>query len=75
VSALAFPHTETARRVSDAERARILTDPGFGLWYTDFMAHARWTIDEGWGASEIVPFGPLQLSPASAVLHYGQEVF
>lgn len=75
MSALAFPHTETARRVSDAERARILTDPGFGLWYTDFMAHARWTIDEGWGASEIVPFGPLQLSPASAVLHYGQEVF
>ena len=75
MSALAFPQTETARRVRDDERARILTDPGFGRWYTDFMAHARWTIDEGWGSAEIIPFGPLQMSPASAVLHYGQEIF
>lgn len=75
MSALAFPQTETARRVRDDERARILTDPGFGRWYTDFMAHARWTIDEGWGSAEIIPFGPLKMSPASAVLHYGQEIF
>lgn len=75
MSALAFPQTETARRVSDDERARILADPGFGCWYTDFMAHARWTIDEGWSSAGVIPFGPLQMSPASAVLHYGQEIF
>lgn len=75
MSALAFPQTETARRVGDDERARILADPSFGRWYTDFMAHARWTIEDGWAEAEIIPFGPLQMSPASAVLHYGQEIF
>ena len=75
MSALAFTQTETARRVSDDERARILADPSFGRWYTDFMAHARWTLDGGWADGEVIPFGPLQMSPASAVLHYGQEIF
>src|SRR5699024_4220023 len=39
------------------------------------MARARWTEQDGWGAAELVPFGPVQLSPAAAVLHYGQEIF
>src|SRR5699024_2900263 len=39
------------------------------------MAHARWTVEDGWSGAEIVPFGPVQLSPAAAVLHYGQEIF
>ena len=75
MSALDFTQTSTARRVGDAERARILAAPGFGQHYTDFMAHARWTAEGGWGAAEVIPFGPLQLSPAAAVLHYGQEIF
>jgi hypothetical protein len=75
VSALAFPQTSTTRRVGDDERARILSAPGFGQHYTDFMARARWTAEGGWGQDEVVPFGPLQLSPATAVLHYGQEIF
>ncbi|WP_422114860.1 branched-chain amino acid aminotransferase [Brachybacterium sp. UNK5269] len=75
MSALAFTPTSTTRRVADDERARILADPGFGRYYTDFMARARWTEQDGWGAAELVPFGPVQLSPAAAVLHYGQEIF
>ncbi|WP_087485443.1 branched-chain amino acid aminotransferase [Brachybacterium massiliense] len=75
MSALDFTQTSTARRVGDAERARILAAPGFGQHYTDFMAHARWTVESGWGGGEVLPFGPLQLSPAAAVLHYGQEIF
>ena len=75
MSALDFTQTSTTRRVGDDERAQILADPGFGQHYTDFMARARWTVDGGWGEAEVVPFGPLQLSPAAAVLHYGQEIF
>lgn len=75
MSALDFTQTSTTRRVGDDERAQILADPGFGQHYTDFMAHARWTAEGGWGAAEVIPFGPLQLSPAAAVLHYGQEIF
>ncbi|HLQ80292.1 MAG TPA: branched-chain amino acid aminotransferase [Brachybacterium sp.] len=75
MSALDFTQTSTTRRIGDDERVRILAAPGFGRHYTDFMAHARWTVEDGWGGAEIVPFGPLQLSPAAAVLHYGQEIF
>lgn len=75
MSALTFPQSDTSRRIGDAERAAILADPGFGTHFTDFMAHARWSEGSGWSEDEIVPFGPITLSPASAVLHYGQEIF
>ena len=75
MSALTFTPTTTTRRIAEDERARILAAPGFGEHFTDFMAHARWTEQGGWTDSELVPFGPLQLSPAAAVLHYGQEIF
>lgn len=75
MSALTFTPTTTTRRIAEDERARILAAPGFGEHFTDFMAHARWTEQDGWTTSELVPFGPLQLSPAAAVLHYGQEIF
>ncbi|MEE1617137.1 branched-chain amino acid aminotransferase [Brachybacterium sp. J153] len=75
MSALAFPQSDTTRRIGDDERARTLAAPGFGQHFTDFMTHARWTVEGGWAGGEVIPFGPLQLSPASAVLHYGQEIF
>ena len=75
MSALDFHQTSTTRRVGDDERAQILAAPGFGSNFTDFMAHARWRVDGGWGEAEVIPYGPLQLSPATAVLHYAQEIF
>ncbi|GAB4095859.1 branched-chain amino acid aminotransferase [Brachybacterium horti] len=75
MSALTFTSTTTTRRVGDDERARILAAPGFGRHFTDFMARARWTAEGGWGEAEILPYGPFEISPASAVLHYGQEIF
>src|SRR5699024_2357863 len=53
VSALDFTQTSTTRRIGDDERVRILAAPGFGRHYTDFMAHARWTVEDGWGGAEI----------------------
>lgn len=75
MSALDFTQTSTTRRIGEDERATILAEPGFGRHYTDFMVHARWTEQNGWGEAEVIPFGPVQLSPAAAVLHYGQEIF
>ena len=60
---------------SDAERQAILAAPGFGLHFTDHMAVATWTAADGWHDSAIVPYGPFSLDPATAVLHYSQQVF
>ena len=31
--------------------------------------------ENGWYNAAIVPFGPIEVSPACMCLHYGQEVF
>lgn len=59
----------------DADREAVLASPGFGTTFTDHMAQATWTPESGWHDGRVVPYGPLQLDPAAAVLHYAQEVF
>lgn len=66
------PHPAPA---SSERRAQIMADLKFGQNFTDYMARAVWKAENGWGEKAVVPFGPIQLSPAAAVLHYGQEVF
>ncbi len=56
-------------------REDIKKDPGFGQYFTDHMAHIRYTNDDGWQAHEVKPYGPLVLDPAAAVFHYAQEIF
>ena len=60
---------------SESERSAILANPGFGVHFTDHMAVATWTAADGWHDSAIVPYGPFSLDPATAVLHYAQEIF
>ena len=59
----------------DATREAILANPGFGVSFTDHMAVATWTASDGWHDSAVVPYGPFSLDPATAVLHYAQEIF
>ncbi|OUZ11355.1 branched chain amino acid aminotransferase [Aeromicrobium sp. PE09-221] len=59
----------------EAERIGILANPGFGNHFTDHMFLAEWTPAEDWHDPRVVPYGPLQLDPATAVLHYAQEIF
>ena len=66
---------QNAAAKSDAEREAILADPGFGKFFTDHMFLAEWTPETDWANARVVPYGPLSLDPATAVLHYGQEVF
>ena len=60
---------------SEQERRAVLANPGFGVHFTDHMAVATWTASDGWHDSAVVPYGPFSLDPATAVLHYAQEVF
>ena len=70
-----FPLTANPSPVADDERKAILAGLHFGDSFTDHMAHARWKQGEGWGDYGVIPYGNLSLSPATAVLHYGQEIF
>ena len=48
---------------------------GFGKIFTDHMFVMDYTTGQGWHDARIVPYGPFQLDPATAVLHYAQEIF
>ena len=61
--------------MADEIRDNILKNPGFGRYFTDHMAHIRWTGDAAWHGHQVRPYGPLTLDPAASVLHYGQEIF
>lgn len=60
---------------SEAERNEILKDPAFGQVFTDHMVRIDWSEDKGWHDAQVMPFGPIDMSPASSVLHYGQAIF
>ncbi|MCD5346784.1 branched-chain amino acid aminotransferase [Agromyces sp. H3Y2-19a] len=60
---------------SDAEREAILAAPGFGQHFTDHMVDVCWSEKGGWHRPRVSPYGPIQLDPAAAVLHYAQEIF
>src|SRR5690625_1696324 len=57
------------------QRRQALSDLKFGTVFTDHMARARWTQQDGWSDRRVEAYGPLSLDPAAAVLHYAQEVF
>lgn len=60
---------------TDAERAAILANPGFGRHFTDHMVRADWSAATGWGEPELVDYAMLELDPASMFIHYGQSIF
>ena len=57
------------------QRAALLVDPGFGRVFTDHMATVRYSAEAGWHDARIVQRAPLTVDPATAVLHYAQEIF
>ena len=67
--------TRNESPVPEAERDAILADPGFGSHFTDHMVDICWSEKGGWHRPRVSPYGPIQLDPAAAVLHYAQEVF
>lgn len=51
------------------------TDLGFGRDFSNRMFSQRYTPEQGWHDARIGPYRPLILDPATAVLHYSQEIF
>ena len=47
----------------------------FGKSMTDHMFIVDYDQGQGWHDARIIPYGPLQIDPASKVLHYGEEIF
>lgn len=72
---LKFALTPSKAAQDEASREEILADPGFGKHFTDHMVSIDWSVESGWHNAHVQPYGPLQLDPASSVLHYGQEIF
>jgi branched-chain amino acid aminotransferase len=74
-----FTVTANPQPLHPDRRAEILADPGFGNFTTDHVAKVEWEGDYStggtWHDARIEPYAPLSLDPATAVLHYGQEIF
>ncbi|SDS33940.1 branched-chain amino acid aminotransferase [Paraoerskovia marina] len=70
-----FDVRPSAAPMADADRELALAAPRFGTVFTDHMARVTWNATDGWFDRRVEPYGPLQMDPATAVLHYAQEIF
>ena len=64
----------TGAPTPDDERTSLLAAPKFGTVFTDHMARVSYS-GGAWSDRRVEPYGPLRLDPATAVLHYAQEIF
>ena len=72
---LEFKVTRNSNPLPIAERDAVLAAPVFGQYRTDHQVICVWEKEHGWVSAEVVPYGPIMMDPAAAVLHYGQEIF
>src|SRR5919107_6089212 len=61
--------------VADAERDALVANPGFGRIFTDHMVTVRYAEGKGWYEPRVEARAPILMDPATAVLHYAQEIF
>lgn len=69
---------ENTQPLPEDQRHQLLQDPGFGDYTTDYLFRVDWDQDEHggtWHDARVEPYSPLVLDPATAVFHYGQEIF
>ena len=74
-ASLSFAFEPNAAPLAASERAELLVNPGFGRVFTDHMAVIRYAEGKGWHDARITARAPIQMDPASSVLHYAQEIF
>ena len=70
-----FEIRRSRRRVPAAERSALLVDPGFGRVFTDHMVTISYAEGKGWYDARVSARRPIPMDPATAVLHYAQEIF
>ncbi|GAA0721466.1 branched-chain amino acid aminotransferase [Dactylosporangium roseum] len=61
--------------VAAEERSALMANPGFGRIFTDHMVTVRYADGKGWYDARVEQRAPIPMDPATAVLHYAQEVF
>jgi branched-chain amino acid aminotransferase len=74
-SPLIFEHEPNGASVAPHDRAALIADPGFGRVFTDHMVTIRYAEGRGWHDAKVTARAPFSLDPATAVLHYAQEIF
>jgi len=72
---LDFEIRPASQPVPAVERAALMANPGFGRVFTDHMVTIRYADTKGWYDARVEPRAPIALDPATAVLHYAQEIF
>jgi branched-chain amino acid aminotransferase len=70
-----FEIHRTDTPVVAAARLEAMAAPTFGTVFTDHMARVSWSQSDGWHDRRVEKYGPLRRDPATAVLHYAQEIF
>ncbi len=50
------------------------TNLGLGDYFSDHMVTCEY-VDGAWGEPSIIPFSPIEISPAALALHYGHCFF
>jgi len=70
-----FDHIPNPAALNDVAREAVMVDPAFGRVFTDHMVTVRWNETTGWHDAQVRAREPFVLDPASAVLHYAQEIF
>ena len=69
------PDTISVTKVAQSRIADVdFNNLTFGNVFTDHMFECDF-VDGTWKQPEIKPYGPLTISPAAKVFHYGQAVF
>lgn len=68
-------HTFPITRTTTPKAKPDQTNLGFGKYFTDHMFFMEYDEGQGWHDGRIIPYAPLQIDPASCVLHYAQMMF
>jgi branched-chain amino acid aminotransferase len=70
-----FTVSPVQSRAGDAERARLLENPGFGRIFSEHMVSIHWNRKDGWHDARLGPYAPITLDPGASYLHYAQGIF
>lgn len=70
-----FETRPSSNPTPEQERVAKLTDLGFGRVFTDHMAVVHYNQAKGWHDARVESRARFLLDPATAVLHYAQEIF
>ncbi|MCA9934513.1 MAG: branched-chain amino acid aminotransferase [Ardenticatenaceae bacterium] len=61
--------------IESADLKPVPKEFGFGNVFANRMFSQHYSPDKGWHNAKIGPYEPFSLYPATAVLHYAQEIF